>query len=281
MDHCFYISCKFHLFLELNPFLGFRCILLLFLHVMKNCAKLHSLHRRCGISPVFRCIWHNITAHKTFQTNISTASKETDACISVHSVHFSELTEVYLLAVCKAHILNSMAVCRNTRPQSFLSQVLGPGFRQCPDKVGTTLLRPRTNPPHTLIAWLAADLDICHLTNKDTEFFCGVSQFTPILSASGSSPSADCSSGILSSSSSKAASFPPPLIHVGSVTRSNSDKCWGGAAGARNSHKASLQPLLKFTPGTPTWDVAPEGGNCIQGILFQGHLIHPSLRALK
>lgn len=155
-------------------------------------AKLHSLHRRCGISPVFRCIWHNITAHKTFQTNISTASKETDACISVHSVHFSELTEVYLLAVCKALILNSMAVCRNTRlqvsPQSFLSLVLGPGFRQCPDKVGTTLLRAQTNPHHTLIAWLAADLDICHLTNKGIEFFCGVSQFTPILSTSGFPP---------------------------------------------------------------------------------------------
>lgn len=60
--------------------------------------------------------------------------------------------------------------------------------------------------------------------------------------------------------------FLPPES-LGSVSKSNSDKCWGGAAGVRasNSHTASLQPLLKFTPGTPAWDVAPEGQTAFRG----------------
>lgn len=128
-------------------------------HVIGNCAKLYSLHKRCGISPVLRCTWHNVTAHKTFQANISSVKNEIiETCISIHFMHFNKLTKVHLLAKCKARISNSMAVCRNTRlqvpPRFFLSRELGPGFKQWPDKVGTALLRVQTNSPHTFLAWL-------------------------------------------------------------------------------------------------------------------------------
>lgn len=116
-------------------FLGFRCTLILFFHVTKNCTKLYtshrtllyshftSLHRRCGMSPVFRCIWHSVPAHRAFQANISIVKNETETCISSDLIHFNELTKVYLLAVCKAHILNSsLQKCQTA--SFFLSQAL-------------------------------------------------------------------------------------------------------------------------------------------------------------
>lgn len=59
------------------------------------------------MSPVFRCIWHSFPAHRAFQANISIVKNETETCISSDLTHFNELTKVYLLAVCKAHNLNS------------------------------------------------------------------------------------------------------------------------------------------------------------------------------
>lgn len=147
-------------------------------------------------------------------------------------------------------------------------------------RVGTTLLRAQTNPPYAFIAWagrcrfryMPFNQENCSVVWVRLHQFQAPLALPPVVTAH-----------LEYSAAATAKQFHfLPLLHVGSVTKSNSDKCWGGAAGvgASNSLTASLQPLLKFTPGTPMSDVAPEGETAFEH-LFPGAFHPPLLESLK
>lgn len=226
------------------------------------------------MSPVFRCIWHSFPAHRAFQANISIVKNETETCISSDLTHFNELTKVYLLAVCKAHILNSsLQKCQTA--SFFLSQALSN------DQTKWVQLCWGHKPPHTFTAWL----DRCRfrylpLNQEKAQNFpvlwVRLHQFWAPLEL----PPAVIAHLEYSAT---AISFPPPWF-----TWDLSPKAILTSAGEelQESEPATLtrlhySPCLNSHLGHHREMLLLREKLHSGHLLFQGHFIHPSLRALK